>query len=137
VKIGRVLGGTVVALLIIPVIAAVVAVRLHDPSPSSRSLPQAHHVATSSAACARPAPIRPPLIGVATGPPMGRNLARFTRITKVQPQIVAEYLQFGDRYNSAFPCRRSPPAGGTDTSLGSPATCASHGSPSCSVLVTR
>jgi len=105
VKIGRVLGGTVVALLIIPVIAAVVAVRLHDPSPSSRSLQQAHHVATSSAACARPAPIRPPLIGVATGPPMGRNLARFTRITKVQPQIVAEYLQFGDRYNSAMACQ--------------------------------
>jgi glycosyl hydrolase family 26 len=105
VKIGRVLGGAVVALVIIPVIAAVVAVRLHDPSPSPRSLQQAHHVATSSHACARPPHIQHPMIGVATGAPMGRNLARFIRITKVQPQIVAQYLQFGDRYNPDMACR--------------------------------
>ena len=104
-KIGRVLGGAVVALLIIPVIAAAVAVRLHDPSPSPRSLPEAHHVATSSAACARPAPLRFPLIGVAPEPPWGRKLTRFINATGVHPQIVAEYLQFGDRYNPAMACR--------------------------------
>jgi mannan endo-1,4-beta-mannosidase len=104
VKIGRVLGGLVVVLVMIPVIAAVVAVRFHDPSPSPRSLQQVQHVSASSAACARPVPIRPPLVGVAPGPPWGRNLTSFKRATRVHPQIVAEYLPFGDPYNAAEAC---------------------------------
>jgi len=104
-KIGQVLGGAVVALVIIPVIAAVVAVRLHDPSPPPRSLQQAHHVSAATAACAKPAPIRPPLIGVAPGPPWGRNLTRFIQATGVHPQIVAQYLPFGAPYDPAMACQ--------------------------------
>jgi hypothetical protein len=105
VKIGRVLGGVVVALVIIPVIAAVVAVRLQDPSPPPRSPQQARHVSVSSAACAKPAQFRFPLIGVATGPPMVRNLARFTRAIGNYPQLVAQYLPFGDRYPAPLACQ--------------------------------
>ncbi len=103
-KIGRLLGGVVVVLVIIPVIAAVATVRLRDPSPTPLPPEQAHHVSTSSAACANPAPFRPPLIGVAPGPPAGRNLTRFMRATRVHPQMVAQYLQFGDPYNAAEAC---------------------------------
>lgn len=102
-KIGRVLGGVVVVLVIVPVIAAVATVRLRDPGSPPRL--QAHHVAASSAACARPAPIRPPLIGVAPGPPWGRNLARFMQATGVHPQIVAQYLPFGVPYSPAMACQ--------------------------------
>ena len=106
-KIGRVLGAVVVLLVIIPVIAAVATARLHDPSPPPRQ--QAHHVSASSAAssdaCARPAPIRLPVIGVAPGPPWGRNLTRFVRATGVHPQIVAQYLPFGVAYNAAMACQ--------------------------------
>jgi mannan endo-1,4-beta-mannosidase len=104
VKIGRLLGGVVVVLVIIPVIAAVATVRLRDPSPTPLPPEQAHHVSASSAACAKPAPFRPPLIGVAPGPPAGRNLTRFMRATRVHPQMVAQYLQFGDPYNAAEAC---------------------------------
>jgi Glycosyl hydrolase family 26 len=102
-KVGRVLGGLVVVLVIIPVIAAVAAVRLHHDSPAPPQ--QARHVAATFAACARPAPIRPPLIGVAPGPPWGRNLTKFTRATDVHPQIVAQYLPFGVPYNPATTCQ--------------------------------
>jgi mannan endo-1,4-beta-mannosidase len=105
VKIGRVLGSAVVVLVIIPVVAAVGAVRFRDPSPTPLPLQQAHRVSASSAACAKPAPLRPPLIGVAPGQPWGRNLTRFTHATGVHPQIAAQYLKFGDPYNVADACR--------------------------------
>lgn len=100
-KIGRVLGGVVVALVIIPVIAAVLTFR--DSSSPPRL--QAHHGDPSSTACAKPAPIRSPLIGVAPGPPWGRNLTRFTHATGVHPQIVAQYLPFKAAYNAAMACK--------------------------------
>jgi hypothetical protein len=103
VKIGRVLGGAVVALVIIPVIAAVATVRFRDPSSPPRL--QAHHVDASATACAKPAPFRHPLIGVAPGKPWGRNLASFTQATGVHPQIVAQYLRFGADYNPAPACQ--------------------------------
>lgn len=108
-KIGRVLGGVVVVLVIIPVIAAVAAVRLRDPS-SPPGL-QAHHDAASSTACAKPVPIRHPMIGVAVGPPWGHNLTQFMQATGVRPQIVAQYLPFGDPYNPAMACRITGAAG--------------------------
>jgi mannan endo-1,4-beta-mannosidase len=103
VKIGRVLGGVVVVLVIIPVIAAVATVRFRDPSSPPRL--QANHDPASSAACAKPPPIRHALIGVAPGPPWGRNLARFTQATGVHPQIVAQYLPFGADYHPAMACQ--------------------------------
>ena len=102
-KIGRVLGGVVVVLVIIPVIVAVATVRFRDPGSPPRL--QAHHVDASATACAKPAPLRPPLIGVAVGTPWGRNLASFMRATGVRPQIVAQYVPFGDRYNRDIACQ--------------------------------
>ena len=102
-KIGRVLGGVVVVLVIVPVIAAVVTVRFRDPSPPPRL--QAHHVDASAAACARPAPIRHPMIGVAPGAPWGPNLTKFMHVTGVRPQIVAQYVPFGERYNPDMACQ--------------------------------
>ena len=102
-KIGRVLGAVVVVLVIIPVIVAVVTVRFRDPSSPPRL--QAHHVDASSTACARPAHFQHPLIGVALGPPWGRNLASFIQATRVHPQIVAQYLPFGADYNPAMACQ--------------------------------
>jgi glycosyl hydrolase family 26 len=101
VKIGRVLGCVVVVLVIIPVIAAVVTVRFRDPSAPPRL--QAHHIDASATACAKPAAIRHPLIGVALDTP-NRSLTRFTQAV-VRPQIVAQYLPFGDPYNSDLACR--------------------------------
>jgi hypothetical protein len=104
VKIGRVLGGVVVALVIIPVIAAVATVRFRDPSSPPHL--QASHDAASSAACAKPAPILHPLIGVAPASPWGPNLTKFTQATGLHhPQIVVQYLQFGDPYNPDMACR--------------------------------
>jgi len=107
VKIGRVLGGVVVALVIIPVIAAVVTVRFRDPGSPPRL--QAHHVDASSTACAKPAPISHPLIGVALDTP-GRSLTKFTQAV-VPPQILAQYLPFKDSYDSNL-ARRIAQAGG-------------------------
>ena len=102
-KIGPVLGGAVVALVIIPVIVAVVSVRLHDPSPLPH--PQAGD-ADSPIACATLAPItRGPVIGVAPQEPLGSNLTTFERATGVHPQIVAQYLQFGVSYNPDLACQ--------------------------------
>jgi len=104
VKIGRVLGGVVVVLVIIPVIAAVATVRFRDPRSPPRL--QAHHGDASSTACAGRVSIRPPLIGVAVGRPWGRNLASFMQATGAHhPQIVAQYLSFGDRYNPEMACQ--------------------------------
>ena len=100
-RIGRVLGGVVVVLVIIPVIAAVVTVRFRDPSSPPRL--QAHHVDAAATACAKPAPIRHPLIGVALATP-GDDLNKFAQAV-VPPQIVAQYLPFKDPYNSALACR--------------------------------
>jgi hypothetical protein len=97
VKIGRVLGGVVVVLVIIPVIAAVVAVRFRGPSAPPRL--QAHHVDASATACVKPTPISRPLIGVALDKPR-RSLASFVQATHVPPQIVAQYLPFKDTYDS-------------------------------------
>ena len=109
-KIGRVLGGVVVALVIIPVIVAVVTVRFRDPSAPPRL--QAHHVDASTAACAKPAHIRAPLIGVAPGPPWGPNLTKFMQATGVHhPQIVAQYLRFGHPYNPAMACQAAQAGG--------------------------
>jgi len=103
VKIGPVLGGAVVALVIIPVIVAVVSVRLHDPSPLPH--PQAGD-ADSPIACATLAPItRGPVIGVAPQEPLGSNLTTFERATGVHPQIVAQYLPFGAPYDPAMACQ--------------------------------
>jgi mannan endo-1,4-beta-mannosidase len=107
VKIGRVLGGVVVVLVIIPVIAAVATVRFRDPSSPPRL--QANHDAASSAACAKPPPIRHPQIGVALRTP-DRSLTKFTQAV-VPPQILAQYLPFGDPYNSTL-ARRIAQAGG-------------------------
>ena len=103
-KIGRVLGGAVVVLVIIPVVAAVATVRLRDPGATPLPPQQAHHVSASSAACPKPAHFRPPLIGVAPGKSWGRKLTRFMQATHVKPQVVAQYLQFGDPYNGADAC---------------------------------
>jgi len=104
VKIGRVLGGVVVVLVIIPVVAAVATARLRPPSAEPRSAQQTHHVSDSSSSCAKHAPARRPVIGVAPGSPWGRNLTSFVRATGVHPQIVAAYLPFGDPYNAAEAC---------------------------------
>src|SRR6516165_9219790 len=96
--IGKILGAVVVVLVIVPVIVTVLAVRSRDPTSSPRL--QARHGAASTATCAAPA-ARPPLVGVAPGPPWGRNLAIFTRATGVRPQIVVQYLSFGAPYDPA------------------------------------
>jgi hypothetical protein len=99
--IGKILGAVVVVLVIVPVIVTVLAVRSRDPTSSPRL--QARHGAASTATCAAPA-ARPPLVGVAPGPPWGRNLAIFTRATGVRPQIVVQYLSFGAPYDPAVAC---------------------------------
>lgn len=104
-KIGRVFGGVVVVIVIIPVIAAVATVRLRQRDPVSPSAHRASHAAATPAGCASPASLRPPLIGVAPGPPWDRKLTRFIHATGVHPQIVAQYLPFGDPYNPARACR--------------------------------
>ena len=103
-KIGRVLGGVVVVLVILPVAAAVATARLrqHDPVPPSAQ--QANRVSATSSACAKPAPSRWPLIGVAPPTPWARNLHSFVHATSVHPQLVAQYLQFGESYNPAEAC---------------------------------
>lgn len=103
-KIGRVLGGVVVVLVIIPVVAAVATARERQSSPVPLPTEQGHHISATSSACAKLAPDRPPLIGVAPGPPWGHNLTRFIQATGVHPQIVAQYLPFGDPYNTAEAC---------------------------------
>lgn len=103
-KIGRVLGGVVVVLVVIPVVAAVVTLRLREHPPGPSQAEQAQHVSAASSACAKRAPARQPLIGVAPGPPWITNLTRFMQATGVRPQIVAQYLPFGDPYSGAEAC---------------------------------
>lgn len=103
-KVGKLLGGLVVVLVVIPVIAAVVTVRLLNPSSAQNPAPS-RHVSPSAAACSQHDPVKPPLIGVAPGSPWGRSLGRFFRATGVHPQIVARYLPFGDPYDAQAMCR--------------------------------
>jgi len=106
VKIGRVLGGVVVVLVIIPVAVAFITVRHHQYSPVPRPAQQARHVSADSSTCPKPRPARWPLIGVAPGKPWGRNLTGFEQVTGVhRPQLVAEYLPFGAPFNAAEACR--------------------------------
>lgn len=102
-KIGRVLGLIVVVLVVIPVAAAVATVRLRQPSPAP-PLTQQDNISAASSSCAKHAPARWPLIGVAPGSPWGQNLSGFMQATGVHPRLVAEYLQFGDSYNPAEAC---------------------------------
>lgn len=103
-KIGRVLGGVVVVLVILPVVVAVATARLRQDSPVPLPAQQAHRVSATSSSCPKPASLRPPLIGVAPGPPWGRNLTSFVQATGVHPQLVAEYLKFGDSYSPDEAC---------------------------------
>ena len=104
-KIGRVLGGVVVVLVILPVAAAVATARLHQHDPVSPSAQQANRVSATSSSCPKLASSRWPLIGVAPPTPWGRNLTSFVRATGVHPQLVVQYLQFGDSYDPAAACR--------------------------------
>jgi mannan endo-1,4-beta-mannosidase len=101
VKIGRVLGGVVVVLVILPVAAAVATARLHQHDPLPPPTQQAHRVSATSSSCPKPASSRWPLIGVATG---SLNVASFVHATGVHPQLVVDYLKFGRPYSSVEAC---------------------------------
>lgn len=108
-KVGRILGGLVVLLVAIPVIAAVTTVRMLQPGTVQGQ--SSRRISASAVACSPHDRVRPPLIGVAPGPPWGRSLSRFVRATGVHPQIVAQYLTFGDHFNAQAACRVSRAGG--------------------------
>lgn len=103
-KVGRILGGAVVAFVIIAVAGAVLTARLPQAGPGSSPVGQTRRAHAARVACAAPAPARTPLVGVAPGPPWGHNLSEFIRATGVHPQIVAQYVSFGEPYNPAMAC---------------------------------